>query len=241
MVTRRQWFLQLGGGVVLAGWSGADLNAAELPPGIYEASRDHLGHALAGNAVAVGGETELVQLRAATFHPAFFSADENQILECLMALMLGEQRDAAVIREIAGWIDLTLFDAGAVRTAARVLSPAHRSVAVAYYGAEPVRKLEEFDAQKVTREGIAWIEAHSRRWHGGSFISRSEPRQLAILEFIADNRQDRATENAGTRFFTYLKERVIDGFYTSKAGLEELGCRGNAFYASPPGCEHLYG
>ncbi len=241
MVTRRQWFLQLGGGVVLAGWSGADLDAAELPPGVYEASRDHLGHALAGNPVAVGGETELVQLRGAAFLPAFLSPDEYQTIERLTALLLGEPPEAPVVREIAEWIDLTLFDAGAVRTAARALSPAHRAVAVAYDGAEPVRKLEDFDAQKITREGIAWIEEQSRRWHGGSFNSRSEPTQIAILQFISDDRQDRGTENAGTRFFTYLKERVIDGFYTSKAGLEELGYRGNAFYASPPGCEHLYG
>ena len=56
MITRRQWFMQLGGSVVLAGWSGADLDAAELPPGVYEASREHLGHALAGNPVGVGGQ-----------------------------------------------------------------------------------------------------------------------------------------------------------------------------------------
>ena len=104
-----------------------------------------------------------------------------------------------------------------------------------------VRRLEEFDAQKIAREGLAWIDAHSRRWHGGNFNSRSESRQLAIVQVISDDRPDRRTENAGTRFFTYLKERVIDGFYTSQAGLEELGYRGNAFYASPPGCEHLYG
>ncbi|MBZ5590738.1 MAG: gluconate 2-dehydrogenase subunit 3 family protein [Acidobacteriia bacterium] len=241
MVTRRQWLLQLGGGVVLAGWSGVDLDAAELPPGLYEASRDHLGHALAGGPVGVGGETELVQLRAATFQPAFFSPDEYQTIRCLTALMLGETSETAVVREIAEWIDLTLFDAADVRTAARALSPAHRAVAVAYYGAEHVRKREDFDAQKVTREGLAWIEAHSRRWHGGGFISRSESRQIAILQFISDERQDRGTENAGTRFFSYFKERVVDGFYTSRAGLDELGYRGNAFYASPPGCEHLYG
>jgi len=241
MVTRRQWFLQLGGGVVLAGWSGADLDAAELPPGVYEASRDHLGHALAGKPVAVGGETELVQLREATFQPAFFSQDEYKTIERLTALLLGEQPEAPVVREIAEWIDLTIFDAGAVRTAARALSPLDRAVAMAYYGAEHVRKVEESDAQKVTREGIAWIQAHSLRWHGGSFNSRSESRQIAIVRFISDDRPDRGTENAGTRFFTYLKERVIDGLYTSKAGLEELGYRGNAFYASPPGCEHLYG
>jgi hypothetical protein len=241
MVTRRQWFMQMGGGVVLAGWSGADLDAAQLPPGVYEASREHLGHALAGNPVAVGGETELAQLRGARFQPAFLSPDEYQTIERLTALLLGEQAETQVVREIAAWIDLTLFDAGAVRTAARTLSPAYRAVAVAYYGAEPVRRLEEFDAQKVTREGIAWIEAYSRQAHGGSFNSRIDAKQIGILQVISDDRQDRGTENAGTRFFKFLKERVIDGFYTSKAGLEELGYRGNAFYASPPGCEHLYG
>jgi len=241
MITRRQWFMQLGGSVVLAGWSSADLDAAELPPGVYEASREHLGHALAGNPVAVGGDTELVQVRAVAFQPAFFSPDEYQTIERLTALLLGEQSGVPIVREIAEWIDLTLFDAGAVLAAARALSPAYRAVAVGYYGAAPVRKLEEFDAQKVTREGIAWIEAYSRQAHGGSFNSGSESIQLSIVQVISDDRQDRGTENAGTRFFTYLKERVMDGFYTSKEGLEELGYRGNAFYASPPGCEHLYG
>jgi len=241
MLTRRRWFLQLGGGAVLAGWSGVDLDAAELPPGVYEASREHLGHALAGQPVAVGGETELVQPRAATFRPLFFSPDEYQTIQCLTALLLGEPAEAAVVKEIAEWIDLTLSDAAAVRATARALSTAHRAVAAAYYGAEHVRKREEFDAQSVAREGLTWIEYQSRRSHGGSFISRSQPQQIAILQTISDDRPHRGTESAGTRFFTYLKERVIDGFYTSRVGLEELGYRGNAFYATPPGCEHLYG
>jgi Gluconate 2-dehydrogenase subunit 3 len=241
MVTRRQWFLQLGGGVVLAGWSGADLDAGELPAGLYEASREHLGHALGGQPVAVGGETELFQPRAATFRPAFFSGDEYQTIRCLTALMLEEPQEAGLVHEISEWIDLTLFDAAAVREEARALSPAHRAVAVAYYGRDDVRKLEEFDAQNVAREGLAWIEAQSRRRHDGSFLSRGKQMQVEILKAISDDRADRGTENAGTRFFTYLKERVMDGFYTSRQGLEELGYRGNAFYASPPGCEHLYG
>src|ERR1700747_635944 len=108
MITRRQWFMQLGGSVVLAGWSGADLDAAELPPGVYEASREHLGHALAGNPVGVGGETELVQVRAVAFQPAFFSPDEYQTIERLTALLLGEQSGVPIVREIAEWIDLTL-------------------------------------------------------------------------------------------------------------------------------------
>jgi hypothetical protein len=230
MQTRRQWLLQLGGGAVLAGWSGIDLTAAELPPGVYEPSRDHLGHALAGHPVAPGGDTELVQVRTGTFQPAFLQPGQYRTMVQLVAIILGETPDTAIVHEIAEWIDLTVSESAAVRATARTLAPPHRTLAIHHYGAESVRKLEEFDAQKVVREGLAWLETNE-------FGRLDAQQQLALVHRIADSK----TENSGTHFFAYLKERVIDGFYTSRAGLDELGYRGNAFYASPPGCEHLYG
>jgi len=235
MQTRRQWLLQVGGGTVLAGWTGVDLGAAELPPGVYEPSRDHLGHALAGNPVSPGGDTELVQIRTGTFQPAFFQPNQYRVLRQLTGIILGESADAAIVREIAEWIDLTVFDAAAVRAAARAFSPPHRTLAIHFYAAESVRKLEEFDVQKVVREGLAWLDAQAPGQ--GGFNGLSTQQQLGLVHRIADSK----TDDPGTRFFAYLKERVIDGFYTSRAGLDELGYRGNAFYASPPGCEHLYG
>ena len=240
MLTRRRWLMQLGGGVVLAGCAG-DLDAAELPPGVYEASREHLGHALAGHPVAPGGETELVELRAAAFQPAFFSRDQYQNILRLTAVLLGETPEAPVVREIGEWIDLTVSEGAAVRTAALALSPPDRTLAMHFYGAGAVRKLEEFDAQKIVRDGLAWLDAASRRKNRRGFNSVEPAEQLTIIEGIADNRPDRGSQNPGTLFFAYLKERVIHGFYTSRAGLDELGYRGNAFYAGPPDCEHLYG
>jgi len=233
--------MQLGGGVVLAGWTGTDLEAAELPPGVYEASREHLGHALEGHPVAPGGETELIELRAAAFQPGFFSRDEYQTMLRLTAVLLGEKLETPVVREIGEWINLTVSEAAAVRTAALALSPPNRTLAMHFYGAGALRKLEEFDAQKIVRDGLAWLDAVSRRKHGHNFNSAGPAEQVAIFESIADNRADRGSPNPGTLFFAYLKEQVIHGFYTSHAGLDELGYRGNAFYASPPGCEHLYG
>jgi len=241
MLTRRRWLMKLGGGVVLAGWAGADLDAAKLPPGIYEASREHLGHALEGHPVASSGETELVELRAAALQPAFFSRDEYQAILRLTAVLLGETPETPVVREIAQWIDLTVSEAAAARTAALALSPPDRTLAMHFYGAGAVRKLEEFDAQKIVRDGLAWLDSASRRKHGRDFNSVGPAERLAIVESIADNRPDRGPQNPGTLFFAYLKERAIHGFYTSRDGLDELGYRGNAFYASPPGCEHLYG
>jgi hypothetical protein len=239
MVTRRQWLMRVGGGVVLAGWSDVDLTAADLPPGVYEPSREHLGHALAGHPVAAGGETELVQVRGPAFQPAFFQRDQFRTLVQLAAILLGEPPDAPIVHEIAGWIDLTVSESAAVRAAARALSPANRTLAMHHYGAASVRKLEDFDAQKICREGLTWLDAESHR--AGGFLSLDGPSQAGLLKSVSDTRPEPRSENAGTHFFTYLKERVIDGFYTSRAGLDELGYRGNAFYASPPGCEHLYG
>ena len=224
MQTRRQWLMQVGGGAVLAGWSGIDLAAAELPPGLYEPSRDHLGHALAGHPMVTGGETELVQVRTATFEPAFFQPRQYRAIVQLVSVILGEKPEAAIVQEIAEWIDLTLTESAAVRAAARALSPPNRTLAVHHYGAESVRKLEEFDPQTIVREGLEWMD-------------KNPLKQAEFNEILAGTK----TGHPIAGFFSYLKERVADGFYTSRGGLDELGYRGNAFYASPPGCEHLYG
>jgi hypothetical protein len=219
-MTRREWFMQLGAGVVLTGCSASDLDAAELPPGVYEPSRDHLSHALAGHGLAAGSETELAQMRS-----PFFKPNEGPFIVILTAALLGETPDAPVVREVADWIDFAVGEAADTRKAALALAPSHRTLAVHYYGEKAVRELEELDPQAICREGLAWLNS-------------GNPRESISIEIISDDRPLPRTENAGTRFFTYLKSRVIEGFYTSRAGLEELG-RGNPnFYTSPPGCAH---
>jgi hypothetical protein len=203
-MTRREWFMQLGAGVVLAGCSASDLDGAGLPPGVYEPSRDHLSHALAGHSLGAGSETELVQARS-----PFFKPDEAGYIAILTAALLGEMPDSPIVREVADWVDLTVGQSAGVRKAALALTPANRSLAVHYFGAKAVKELEELDPQTICREGLA-----------------SFAREQSIEAISAERPQ----------FFTYLKARVIEGFYTSRAGFEELG-RGNPnFYASPPGC-----
>lgn len=216
-MNRREWFLQLGAGVVLAGCSASDLDAAEFPPGIFGPSRDHLSHALAGRRLATGTEVELVQVRTGAYKPAFFQPTEYRTMIRLTAEMLGETAEAPIVGEIVEWIDRTVAESADVRKAALAMSPAHRSLAVHYYGAQSVEHLEKTDPQTIYREGLAWMGR-----------DRS-------LDDITDEKLYRA-ESAHTRFFTDLKARVADGFYTSRTGLEELG-RGNpTFHASPPGC-----
>ena len=57
-----------------------------------------------------------------------------------------------------------------------------------------------------------------------------------MLDGISDDPGNAGAENDGMRFFRLLKNDIISGYYTSKAGLEELGYTGNRFYAKSPGC-----
>src|SRR5579863_9427840 len=100
-MTRREWFMQLGAGVALTGCSASDLDAAELPPGVYEPSRDHLSHALAGHGLGAGSQTELAQARSPYFKP-----DEDPYIVILTATLLGEAPDSPVVREVVDWINL---------------------------------------------------------------------------------------------------------------------------------------
>jgi len=99
-----------------------------------------------------------------------------------------------------------------------------------------VNQLETSNPDKICRDGLEWLSNGVQSRHSDQFLSLTEERQLAILDSISDETPDRQSENSGARFFTFLKAEVIRGFYTSQAGLKELGFRGNAFYTRSPGC-----
>jgi len=85
----------LGGGVALAGWSGMELEAAgsqasssaALPPGIYEASLEHLGHALADRGafarLPADSEIEIVRPRSGSYQPCIFYPDSISVIRRL--------------------------------------------------------------------------------------------------------------------------------------------------------------
>jgi hypothetical protein len=192
-----------------------------LPPGLYLPSTEHLGHALA----------QAEQPRSTPHKPEFFSPPEYAIIRQIAALILGEEANSPASENAAAWIDLRASHSAAVREAALSLDPLHHALAVSFYGAVAVREMESYDPQKICREGLAWLAEK------GNFLSLNTDSQIATLDSISDARPDKHLENAGTRFFAYIKSEVIKGFYTSRAGLRELDFKGNGFYASSPGCK----
>jgi hypothetical protein len=253
-LTRREWLLHLGGTAILMGFQGVPVagqgggtavsvlgETAQLPPGLYEPSEDHMTHALTSDdrfyPIPAGSETDFVRPPSGPLQPQFFSPAEFQVVKRLVASVLGESEGSseagATISEVAEWIDLEVFNSAAVREAALNLSPQHCAIAVAYHGEKAVKVLETQEPQKVWREGLEWISKESNHRWGKAFLDAPEASQAEMLKSL-NGRQE--AENAGTRLFVLLKNQVVHGFYTSQRGLKELDYKGNAFYAACPGC-----
>jgi hypothetical protein len=258
-VTRREWLAELGAAALAAGLPGearpATLDGGavntELPPGLYAPSSEHLGHALESDAlfhaVPARTETDFVRPVSGPFQPGFFSEDEFATVRRLVELLLGfpgaERRQTGVTQEkneypadaVVRWIDLRMASASGVRQAARDLSPEHHALAVAFYGAVTVHRLETAEPEKTCREGLAWLGDASRRRYGTEFLKLSQLQQIDILESLSNVSGIEGRDHAG-RFFALIKDETIRGYYTSQRGLHELDYRGNAFYPESPGC-----
>jgi hypothetical protein len=217
-------------------------SANQLPPGLYEASTDHLSHALMSTGqfhpVAPGCPTDYVRPRTEAFKPLFFSASEFTAIRRLTELILGNDRpgDQNVTQEVAEWIDLRVWGAGGVREAALAVPSLYRDLAVAHYGSARVKHLEDRDPANICREGLTWVAGAANAQYSKDFLGLETQQQLALLRAVSDERTDAQAQNAGTRLFDFLKSETIRGFYTSSAGLKELDFKGNAFYARSPGC-----
>jgi hypothetical protein len=198
-LSRRQWLLRLGEMVVLAGVSGlvpesamallaagqdASRAAAALPPGLYDASPEHLVHALSTGGKKwlppPGSETDYVQPNSLPFQPQFFSVEEFRVVTRFVEILLGDA-DATALSQATQWFDLWLHSAAGVRAAAQRLDPLHRLLAVAFNGEESVRALETADPQSVARAGLAALHALSLQAHGQEFPQLTALQQIDLL------------------------------------------------------------
>lgn len=239
--TRRSWLVTIGQaatGLGMAGHLRPDITeASQLPRGLYLSSQEHLGHALMSadrfHPIPPGCPTDYVRPRNGPFQPLFFTAPEFAMIRRLTQLLLGE--DAGVSQEVAEWIDLRVSNASAVHEAALGIAPLYRKLAQAYDTAQ-MQRLEKSDAVNICREGLGWISDAAQSRHASQFLDLQTEQQVELLNSISDEPSNGKSENAGSRFFGYLKAEVIRGFYTSQAGLKELDYKGNAFYVRSPGC-----
>jgi gluconate 2-dehydrogenase gamma chain len=94
------------------------------------------------------------------------------------------------------------------------------------------------DLQRRFQAGLGWLDLHSLKRAGKSFLKLSQNEQTILLESLSYKKKFRAGEEPGRQFFALLREYTVMGFYTTEIGLKELDYPGLKFYAESPACPH---
>lgn len=90
--------------------------------------------------------------------------------------------------------------------------------------------------QAMMSGGLAWLDWRSNQDYGHNFAGCTEAQQKELLDRIAFPAKARPGDSFGTAFFTPLRGLVMEGFYTSKMGIEDLQYMGNQMVADWEGC-----
>ena len=91
--------------------------------------------------------------------------------------------------------------------------------------------------KQVWREGLAAINKMSRDKFAKPFADASADQQIDLLKQISKN--ERSPQTVEERFFRTIKYATVDGYYTSKIGInDELHYKGNSYLKEFIGCTH---
>jgi hypothetical protein len=75
--------------------------------------------------------------------------------------------------------------------------------------------------------GIAWIDQTIKRESGADFLTAKAEDRARLLDRIAYRRNETAELAPGVRFFVWARRLTVDAYYSSAAGIKELGFMGN--------------
>lgn len=95
-----------------------------------------------------------------------------------------------------------------------------------------------FEVQRVFLDGLSWLDKTSKERHKKTFVYLAKAQQVAILTEISQIKNPIPQNAIQAKFFKAVKDMTIDGFYTSKIGIDELGYVGNTVLDEFPGCTH---
>ena len=75
--------------------------------------------------------------------------------------------------------------------------------------------------------GLTWLDQTMHQRYSSDFLTAKPDQQTALLDAIAYTANVTPETAYGTQFWTLLRNMVVDAFYTSPAGVKDLGYMGN--------------
>ena len=81
--------------------------------------------------------------------------------------------------------------------------------------------------QTPIRGGLMWLDSYSNKNFGTDFINSTEDQQHQVLDLIAFPDPKASSQKQEVQFFSLMRNLVMTGYFTSPAGIKELGYKGN--------------
>lgn len=75
--------------------------------------------------------------------------------------------------------------------------------------------------------GIAWIDEEMRRQYHAEFLAAKDDQRKALLDVLAFTKNRTEANAPGIKFFAWARRMTVDAYYTSAAGMKEVGYMGN--------------
>jgi len=75
--------------------------------------------------------------------------------------------------------------------------------------------------------GLAWLNDAMQREYSADFLTARPEERTAMLDRIAYRRNETPELAAGIGFFAWTRRMTVDAYYTSAAGIKEVGYMGN--------------
>jgi hypothetical protein len=77
------------------------------------------------------------------------------------------------------------------------------------------------------RGGLMWLDNYTNKTYGKDFINCNEDEQYQVLDQIAFPDPKETEQKQEVQFFSLIRNLVMTGYFTSEAGIKELGYKGN--------------
>jgi hypothetical protein len=75
--------------------------------------------------------------------------------------------------------------------------------------------------------GLAWLDREMGRRYQKRFVEAASAEQTAMLDLIAYHKDEPGDLGPGIQFFDWARKMAVDAYFTSKAGIAEVGYKGN--------------
>ena len=86
------------------------------------------------------------------------------------------------------------------------------------------------DLLRIYADGLAWVDAATRRTRDRTFVDASAAQQTALLDGLVAAERGEPSSPAlqeGLGFFNWVRRMTVDAYYTSPIGIADVGFQGN--------------